>query len=322
MAPFARELELETLRLEQDGRVLTVRFDDPPYNFITARMQRDLDRLTSAVDEDASIGAVVLTGAPPQRYITHFDIAELLEAAEKAGLSVPESLAQAGLRGLGLARRLPGAEDVLEATPVGGMLNISRFDVIALRIMRSPAVYIAAINGPCGGGGCELSVCFDMRLVADEGAGFIQPELLIGLTTTVGGQRLVQLLGPGRALEVMLEGRMYTPQEAFEMGLVNRVIARAKLLETAQELAARYARRNRGTIAAQKRIFNEYALLAPAESLQREGAANAAGITSGPARQALRVWRDRQRELGGESVFLADLEPWRKGEVADLNADA
>jgi enoyl-CoA hydratase len=319
MVRLAPEVRLETLRVEQDGRVLTVRFEDPPHNFMTARMQQDLDVLTRAVDDDASVGAVVFTGGPAERYVTHFDISEILAAAESAPGAVPERAVRAGMRGIELASAVPGAENVLKSSPVSGILNVTRFNEVVLRVMRSPAVYIAAINGPCGGGGLEMSVCFDVRLIADEGAGCTLPELLIGLTSTVGGQRLAQLIGPARALELMLEGRMYSAQEAAELGLVNRVVARGELLATAQELGARYARRNRDAIAAQKRIFNEDLSLPPAQSLRREGAANVAGIVSGPAPRALRAWVEMQQRGGGESVFLTDPEPWVRGEAVDLN---
>jgi enoyl-CoA hydratase/carnithine racemase len=188
--------------------------------------------------------------------------------------------------------------------------------------MRSPAVYIAAIGGPCGGAGLEMSVCFDVRLAADDDAvGFILPELLIGLTTTVGGQRLAQLIGPARALEMMLEGRMYSPQEAHQMGLINRLVPPEHLIDEAQELGARYASRNRDTIAAQKRVFNENLGLNPTEALRRECAANISTILSGPAPRALQKWLDMQPP-DGESVFLTELEPWIQGEVVQLNADA
>src|SRR3984893_7243857 len=85
MAIRARDLELDTLTVEQEDRVLTVRFCDPPYNYMTARMQKDLDTLTAAVDSDVSVGAVVLTGGVSNRYITHFDIAEILAAAQRVG---------------------------------------------------------------------------------------------------------------------------------------------------------------------------------------------------------------------------------------------
>ena len=112
---------------------------------------------------------------------------------------------------------------------------------------------------------------------------------------------------------------MYSPQEAHQMGLVNRLVRPDDLIDEAQELGARYARRNRDTIAAQKKVFNENLVLNPAESLQRESTANVSTILSGPAPQALQKWLDMQRN--GESVFLTDLAPWIQGEVVQLNTE-
>jgi enoyl-CoA hydratase len=307
MATRARDLELHTLTVEQDDRVLTVRFCDPPHNYMTARMQKDLDTLTVAVDADVSVGAVVLTGGVPKRYITHFDIAEILAAASRVARPLSDQAVLNLMRGVNVVGAVPG-DQVLQRSPVSPFLSVTRFNEVVLRVMRSPAVYIAAIGGPCGGAGLEMSVCFDVRLAADdESVGFILPELLIGLTTTVGGQRLAQLIGPARALEMMLEGRMYCAGEAHQMGLVNRLVPPDDLIDEAQEVGARYARRNRDTIAAQKKVFNENLVLNPAESLQRESAANVSTILSGPAPQALQKWLDMQRN--GESVFLKDLAP-------------
>jgi enoyl-CoA hydratase/carnithine racemase len=318
----ARDLELDTLTIEQDDRVLTVRVCDPPHNFMTARMQKDLHTLTTTVDDDATVGAVVLTGGVPKRYITHFDIAQILTSAQRVGRPLSDTTLVNLMRGFNVVGALPGGEQALERSPVSQFSSVTRFNDVVLRIMRSPAVYIAAIGGPCGGAGLEMSVCFDVRLAADdEAVGFILPELLIGLTTTFGGQRLAQLIGPARALEMMLEGRIYTPQEAHQMGLVNRLVPPDDLVETAQELGARYARRNRDTIAAQKRVFNENLGLNPAEALRHESAANISTILSGPAPRALRKWLDMQR-ADGESVFLTELEPWIQGDVVELNADA
>jgi enoyl-CoA hydratase len=105
------------------------------------------------------------------------------------------------------------------------------------------------------------------------------------------------------------------------MGLVGHVVPDEDLLVMAREMAARYSTRNRDTVAAQKRIFNEYALLAPADALRAETAANAAGVLGGPAQHALRAWIEMQRESGGDSVFLTNLDPWRYGAVIDLNSD-
>lgn len=321
MATRTRDLTFDTLTVEQDGRVATLRICAPPYNFMTAQMQKELDTFTAAVDDDPSVGAVIVTGGVPGRYITHFDIAEILAATEHNARPLSQKAALNLMRGIDAIEGLPGGERALERSLVSGFLNVTRFNEVVLRIMRSPAVYIAAIGGPCGGGGLEMSVCFDVRLAADdESVGFILPELLIGLTTTVGGQRLAQLIGSARALGMMLEGRMYSADEALQMGLVNRLVPADNLIAEAQELGARYARRNRETIAAQKRIFNENLPLSPAESLRIEGASNASAIMSGPAPKALRKWLDMQHEHNGDSVFLTEPQPWLRGEVVDLNA--
>jgi enoyl-CoA hydratase/carnithine racemase len=322
MVERACDLRLQTLSVEQDGRVLTVSVVAPPFNFMTAQMHRDLDALTRAVDGDDSIGAVVVTGGVDKRYITHFDIAEILAAAERTGRPLSEETLRNIAHGIDVLSAIPGGEQAVERSPLNGMLDVNRFSNVVLRIMRSPAVYIGAIGGPCGGGGLEMSVAFDVRLAADDDAvGFVLPELLIGLTTTVGGQRLAQLIGPDRALEMLLEGRMYSRLEALEMGLIRSLVPPENLVWEAQELGARYARRNRDTVAVQKRIFNEDFQLAPADSLRRESAANAAGILSGPAPRAMRAWVDMQKEGSGDSVFLTDLEPWARGDMVDLNDD-
>jgi enoyl-CoA hydratase/carnithine racemase len=314
----AASLDLQTLRLAQEGRVLTARIDDPPYNFMTARMQRDLDALTRAVDDDSSVGAVILTGNPPDRFITHYNNADILAAAERVKRPLPERRLRGAMRLVAAICRVPGGRQAVEKTPLRGLLDVTRFSEVVMRIMRSPAVYLAAVNGPCGGGGLEMSVCFDVR-IASETAGFVIPELLIGLTTTVGAQRLSRLVGPGRALEMMLEARLYSAQEALSFGLVSRVVPPEQLLDVARSLAARYATRNRDNIAAQKRIFNEDALLSPFESLLREGSTNTAGVLAGPAPRALRAWVEMQKRSGGDSQFLTNLDAWAGGRVVDLN---
>jgi enoyl-CoA hydratase/carnithine racemase len=258
------------------------------------------------------VGAVVLTGAPSS-FITHFDVGELLEGADRVGRPVPEVATRAGVRAAQALQRVPGGAKVAETLPAEGLETMRRFADVVLRVQRSGAVYLAAIGGPCGGGGLELVLSFDVRVAADTDVVLGLPEFLIGLTTSVGGQRLVQLLGPARALEMMLEGRLLEPGEALEAGLLNRVVAPDDLLPTVHGLAARYARRSRETVAAQKRIFGEYALLPPAQALQRESAASLATITSGTTREALRRFVTTAQADGGASPFLTDIEPWAEG---------
>ncbi|MBB2940565.1 enoyl-CoA hydratase/carnithine racemase [Actinoplanes lutulentus] len=306
---------LRTLRLSRNGRVLTVGVDAPPHNFMTTTMQQDLLRVVRAVDADTSIGVVVLTGAVTGRFITHFDIADLLAAAEAAP-SLPRPAARALLAAV-RALSACGAERIVERSRLAGVLAISRFHQLVLGIARSRALWIAAIDGPCGGGGLEMSVFCDMRIAA-ETATFIVPELSVGLTTTVGAQRFTHLVGPARALEMMLEARAYSAAEAQAAGLVQRVVPQQDLLEEAARTAARYARRPSSAVAAQKRIINQAYTLGARAVLKREGIAQLTGVPTPGTRAALRRWL-AMRQPDGDSVFLTSPGPWRDGTAVDFH---
>ena len=100
---------------------------------------------------------------------------------------------------------------------------------------------IAAVNGFALGGGCELAMACTVRLAADT-AKFGQPEVKLGLTPGFAGtQRLPRLVGKGRALELVLGGGMIDAAEAFRIGLVNRVVPAAALLDEARALAQAWA---------------------------------------------------------------------------------
>jgi enoyl-CoA hydratase len=313
----AAGLELSTLRLEQSGRVLTAWVDAPPFNYMTLPMQRDFIRLVEAVERDVSVGAVVVTGARPGRFITHFDIAHMSSQADGTP-EISRAVAQNLYRSV---RAMTGwaGERLVARSPIKGLLAVTQFHDMALRLMYSPAVWIAAVNGPCGGGGLEMSVFFDMRVSADRDAGFGLPELSVGLNTALGGQRLVQLVGPSRALEMMLEARFYAPQEALELGLVNRVVPAEELLDTVQRMAERYARRPRKAVALQKRIFNDAHSTSARASLTQEATATLMSMSSPTTQAAMRRWLQMQEGTNGDSVFLTQPEPWTEGTALDMN---
>ncbi len=102
-----------------------------------------------------------------------------------------------------------------------------------------PTPVIAAVNGFALGGGCELAMACHLR-VANEKAQFGQPEVGLGITPGYGGtQRLVQLIGKGKALELLMTGDTVTAQEAQTLGLVNKVTSNKNLMEEAQQLATK-----------------------------------------------------------------------------------
>jgi enoyl-CoA hydratase/carnithine racemase len=116
-------------------------------------------------------------------------------------------------------------------------------------------VTIAAINGPCNGGGTELSVCFDFRfMISGQGFTIGQPECLIGIIPGGGGtQRLPRLIGRARALEMMLLGKQLTPEEAKAIGLITDCFPKQEYFKQVQAFADVMSRRPPAAIAAIKK---------------------------------------------------------------------
>jgi len=316
------DASFETLQVEQVGRVLTVRFTHPPLNFMPFSFIRDLDRLTRSVDRDPSIGAVVITGGIKDRFLTHLDVAELSSVQRALPIQAPIWAMRLIILLTNLVAGIPGVASTLER--FGGALGKGialgyRWKRSTLRMNRSRVVYIAAINGPALDGGLEIALACDLRYASDIASLRIsQSELLVGISPGGGGsQRIVRLLGTGRAIEHMLEAIPLTAVEAHALGLVHRVLPEQQLLSEAQAAARRLARRQPVSVRALKQAvyFGMDRPLAHALDFEL-GGCTAAGLTPG-ARRAAAPYSDDLVRLG-DTPFLADPMPWIEGTRVDL----
>lgn len=252
-------LKLKTLKLEQNGRVLTVRYSSPPLNFVTSAFTRDFDTLTKAIDHDDSIGAVVLTSGVAGRFMTHADPTELTDMPK---MPIPAVSLEFLRPFVWLTRKVLQIPAVLRTielsdTPAARMMSWGyRWRRTTLRMNRSSTVYIAAINGPTTGGGHEMVLACDLRLATDApDVRLGQPEILAGLIPGGGGtQRLPKMIGSAKSLELMLEGKPLTSAEALQYGLVNAVVPAEELVSQAEATAARLAQRSPVAIQAIKRL--------------------------------------------------------------------
>ncbi|MGZ3837683.1 MAG: enoyl-CoA hydratase/isomerase family protein [Flavisolibacter sp.] len=190
----------KTLLTALDKGMLTATINRPDkLNALNREVFDDLDVLLKEMASNREIRAVILTGAGQKSFVAGADISEF------TGLTVAE--------GMALARR--GQE-------------------IFARIEQSSIPVVAAVNGFALGGGCELAMACHFRIASDN-ARFGQPEVNLGLIPGYGGtQRLVQLVGKGRALELLMTGNMIDASIALEYGLVNHVVPQDDLLPKAR----------------------------------------------------------------------------------------
>jgi len=178
------------LTLEVADRVATITVNRPDkLNALNDATVADLGKAIEEVRANGAVAGIILTGAG---------------RAFVAGADISELRAKSATDAYTLARR--------------GQEVFRRFET-------SPKPVIAAVNGFALGGGCELAMACHIR-IASESAKFGQPEVKLGVIPGYGGtQRLTRLVGRGRALQLLLTGEMVDAQEAYRIGLVNRVVA-------------------------------------------------------------------------------------------------
>ncbi len=286
---------MSMLETERRGRVVVVRVDNPPHNFMTAGMVRELSRLVRSLDGDRSVRAVVITGKPDDLYITHYDVGEILASVRRAGIAAPPWLTGIVLALAGAVRHIPVLRDLAERTPLAAVFELYRIHDLFLEMNRSEQVFIAAINGPATGGGCEISLACDVRLMADADIAIGLPEMTVDFNPGAGGtQRLPRLVGVGRAMKMMLEGRTLSPREALDVGLVGAVVPADQVKDAAIRMGERLATRSPEAI--------RFMVASATDSSQEKMAA-----------------MTRQVEADGASPWTTaeGLQPWQDGTAAE-----
>jgi enoyl-CoA hydratase len=295
-----------SVTVERRDNVLIGTLTNPPNALMDGPMLAELAALARQADQDPSVGGVVLTGAHPSRFLAHFDVREILAGAESSP-RLSRTVAYQGLRAAGAARRVPGGESALDRTPAAGLAALENMREVLLSIQRCSAVWIAALNGDTGGGGCELSLACDKRFMAAGDYRLSQPEVFLGFPPGGGGtQRLARMLGTSKALRICLDGGPLSPGEAEEIGVVDRVVARDDLLEEAIAEAARLGRRPKHAIGAIKRAVYEGGSLPLGHGLRLEASEFVNAIGHPDSIAAQRAFVSRYEELGDTPACIPE----------------
>ncbi|MHB8170521.1 MAG: short-chain-enoyl-CoA hydratase [Thermincolia bacterium] len=211
------------LLVEKDENIAIVAINRPEsLNALNAETFHELVIAADAIDHDKEVKVVILTGTGDKAFVAGADIAYMQNMT------------------------------ALEAKEFGllGQRAMNR-----IRKLDKPV--IAAVNGYALGGGCELAMACDIRIAADT-AKFGQPEVNLGVTPGFAGtQRLPRLVGKGIAKEILLTGDIFDAQEAFRIGLVNRVVPEAELMDYARAMAKKIASKSQVAVRLIKEAVNE-----------------------------------------------------------------
>ncbi|MER7183053.1 enoyl-CoA hydratase-related protein [Streptomyces hyaluromycini] len=194
-----------TVTLEVSAGVGTLRLDRPPMNALDVATQDRIKELAGEAARREDVRAVVIYGG---------------EKVFAAGADIKE------MQNMDHAAMVLRSRDLQDS-----------FTAVA----RIPKPVVAAVTGYALGGGCELALCADYRIAADN-AKLGQPEILLGLIPGAGGtQRLPRLIGPSKAKDLIFTGRMVKADEALAIGLVDRVVPAADVYTEAHAWAAKLA---------------------------------------------------------------------------------
>ena len=194
----------EFVRVEVADGVATVRLDRPKMNALNAQVQEEIAAAAAEVTTDAAIRAVILYGG---------------ERVFAAGADIKE---MAGLSYAQMAERS------------------ARLQAAFTAVAEIPKPVVAAVAGYALGGGLELALCADFRVLG-ENAKVGQPEILLGVIPGAGGtQRLPRVIGPSRAKDLIFTGRHMPADEALAIGLADKVVPDAEVYQAAREMALKY----------------------------------------------------------------------------------
>ncbi len=194
---------MSNILLNTTNKVLTLTINRPEkLNALNHQTLVEINQAITEAQTNNSIAAIIITGSGEKSFIAGADISELAQS-----------------------------------NAVSGMFFAEYGQNVMTNIEQSCKPVIAAINGFALGGGCELAMSCHMRIASDN-AMFGQPEIKLGVIPGFGGtQRLVRLVGKGRAMEMNLMGGMIDANRAYEIGLVNKVVAQDELTATVEKMA-------------------------------------------------------------------------------------
>lgn len=251
---------MELVHLSTEEGIATITIDNPPVNVLSREVARQLDAKIEAIEKDASVFAVIVTGAGKKAFMAGGDIKEFPQY-------IDEGIAE---------------EAALE------------FDEILTRLGLLPVPVIAALQGHALGGGCELALACDFRF-AEPGCLIGQPEITLGVLPGAGGtQRLPRLIGFSRAKRLVLTGEPISAETALRWGLVDEVVGTGEVLSEARKFAKVFTTKSKVALRLAKQALVEGIEQSLAEGLRLEAKLFGDALASDDAKEGIAAFMEKR----------------------------
>jgi len=265
------------LRIEDNGNYVICYLSNPPTHTLTSSGVNEIHRFLDQIEKRDDLRVLAFTGDGENVFIKHYEVGELANTAE---------------------RNLETKKDKQDPK------ELHAFHTMLLRLRDLDAIVVAGINGNTAGGGCEFSLGCDLRIMADGNFLIGLPETSVGILPGGGGtQRLSRLIGSSRALDLILHAQLLSPKEAFDLGIINKLVSQVsfnqELISYCEDLS------NRAPIALQqvKKIIHQGLEMTLEESLLVEQKAFDVTMNSKDAARAMRALLDTQENIEDVSEF-------------------
>ena len=251
----------QNVKVAVEDRVAVITIDHRPVNALDRQTLQELGQIMDAIGADSTVKVVIITGGGSLAFVAGADIKEV--------------------------GQLKSPQEAQEMAALG--------QAVFVKIQRLTKPVIAAINGVCLGGGCELAMACHLRISGDR-ARFGQPEINLGIIPGWGGtQRLPRLIGKAKATEWILTGDMYTAQEALRLGLVNQVVPQDQVLKVAKDLARKIASKGAVAIMQSLRAIEDGLNLSLEAGLAKEAEAFGAVAATEDSKEGVKAFLEKRQ---------------------------
>ena len=265
------------LRIEDRGHYMICYLSNPPSHTLNSSGVQEIHKFLDIIEKKDDLRVLAFTGEGENVFIRHYEVGELADSAEKNIESNNET------------------RDPKE---------LHAFHRMLLRLRELDAIVVAGINGNTAGGGCEFSLGCDLRVMSDGDFLIGLPETSVGILPGGGGtQRLSRLIGSSRALDLILHAKLLKPLEAYNLGIINKLLTEEKFKEELDEYCEDLVNRAPIALSQVKKIIHQGLEMTLEDSLLLEQKAFDVTMNSKDAARAMRSLLNARENIENEIKF-------------------